>query len=369
VNGALACGSTRRNLVAVDKKLEIQNMALDLSVILPNVSQSLNGTGFLFGAGTSCEAAYPMMPKLTREVVNALKSAERTIFDEVLKSAGGAYDDANATPNIEQISDLVIAHWINSNDTRFNDLENRLRELILERILSVANPVLDNHRRFFEALKKRAFGLPCSVWIFTTNYDLLFETAASQTGVAIENGFCGTTERFFNPMQFRSTSGSVASGRFSPSNQLTVRLVKFHGSISWVEESSKFYERHPAASAGSRRVMVLPRRRKVMDTLTPPYDTLFTQASKVIGGECKYLVSCGFSYADEHINQQLLLPVMQTNKCRLFALCHEEPVGLAAFKSLPNFQAGFGTHMHIGGKVVAETTDFWQFSKFVSLFE
>jgi hypothetical protein len=344
-------------------------MALDLSFILPNVSQSLNGTGFLFGSGTSREAGYPMMPGLTREVVNSLKPAERTILDEVLRSAGVAYDDANAAPNIEEISDLVIAHWVNSNDARFNDLENRLRELILERILAVANPVLDNHCRFFEALKKRAFGLPCCVWIFTTNYDLLFETAASRTGVAIENGFCGTTERFFNPMQFKSISGAVAGGRFSPSNNLTVKLVKFHGSISWVEESSKFCERHPAALAGSRRVMVLPRRRKVVDTLTPPYDTLFTQASKVMGGECKYLVSCGFSYADEHINQQLLLPVMQANKCRLFALCQEEPAGLASFKTLPNFQAGFENHLHIGGKSVVDTTDLWQFSKFVSLFE
>lgn len=344
-------------------------MALTLSVILPNVSQSLNGTGFLFGAGASREAGYSMMPGLTREVVNALKAAERAILDEVLKSAGESCDDAKAAPNIEQISDLVIAHWINSNDARFNALENRLRELILERILAVANPVLDNHCRFFEALKKQAFGLPCSVWIFTTNYDLLFETAVSRTGVAIENGFCGTTERFFNPMEFKSTSGAVAGGRFSPSNHLTVKLVKFHGSISWVEESSKFYERHPAALSGLRRVMVLPRRRKVVDTLTPPYDTLFAQASKVIGAECKYLVSCGFSYADEHINQQLLLPVMQANKCRLFALCQEEPAGLASFKPLPNFQAGFEKHLHIGGKSVADTTDLWQFSKFVSLFE
>ena len=105
-----------------------------------------------------------------------------------------------------------------------------------------------------------------------------------------------------------------------------------------------------------------------MDTLTPPYDTLFTQVSKAIGGECKYLVSCGFSFGDEHINQQLLLPAMQANKCRLFALSQEEPVGIAAFKLLPNFSAGFGTHFHINGKSVADTTDVWQFSKFINLF-
>lgn len=64
-----------------------QSMALNLSVILPNVSQSLNGTGFLFGAGASREAGYPMMPALTREVVKALSAADRAVLEEVLKAA------------------------------------------------------------------------------------------------------------------------------------------------------------------------------------------------------------------------------------------------------------------------------------------
>ena len=81
------------------------------------------------------------------------------------------------------------------------------------------------------------------------------------------------------------------------------------------------------------------------------------------------LCICGYAFADEHINQQLLLPVMQANKCRLFALSQEEPAGLSAFKSLPNFRAGFGGHLHIDGKTVAAMTDAWQFSKFVTLFE
>jgi hypothetical protein len=84
-------------------------MSLDLQAILPNISHSLDGTGFLFGAGTSCEAGYPMMPGLTREVVSDLKSDERAVLDEVLSAAGLSYDDAKATPNIEQLADLVIA--------------------------------------------------------------------------------------------------------------------------------------------------------------------------------------------------------------------------------------------------------------------
>lgn len=345
-------------------------MAVDLTRILPNLSQTLDGTGFLFGAGTSVEAGYPMMPQLTRDVIAALKQDERAILEEVLKQAGETYDETKSLPNIEQLSDLVIAHWTNSGDQRFSMLETRLRELILNCLLAVNAPNINNHCRFFEALKKHSFGLPCTVWIFTTNYDLLFETAASKVGVSIENGFRGTTERFFQPAQFKSISGVVSGGRFTPNTNLTVKLIKLHGSISWTEESSIFYERHPSAiPVSARRVMVLPRRKKVMDTMTPPYDTLFSQASKVLGSECKYLVSCGYSYADEHINQQLLLPVMQSNKCRLFALSQDETPGFSEFKMLPNFSAGFQNHLHIDGKTVPDTTDAWKFSNFVTLFD
>jgi SIR2-like domain len=345
-------------------------MPIDLSVILPNVAQTLEGTAFLFGAGTSHEAGYPLMPGLTREVIAALSTNHRALLNEALAATGHSYNDTQATPNIEQIADLVIAHWTNSRDPRFSTLEERLREVILERILAVKNPNLEHHRRFFEALKKRTFGLPSCIWIFTTNYDILFESAASEVGVAIENGFCGATHRFFNPTQFRNTYGTVAGRHFSPSSNLTVKLLKLHGSISWYEQDARFYEKHPVAhEAGTRRVMVLPRRMKVVDALTPPYDSLFTQASKALGTECKYLVSCGFNYGDEHINQNLLLPVMQTMKCRLFTLGQQEPDGIKAFKAMPNYQGAFETHLHLNGNPITGTTSVWKFSNFVKLFE
>src|SRR3990172_3031577 len=44
---------------------------------------------------------------LTRKVVGALKPDERTVLDQVLKAVRSAYDDKTATPNIEEIADLV----------------------------------------------------------------------------------------------------------------------------------------------------------------------------------------------------------------------------------------------------------------------
>jgi hypothetical protein len=342
---------------------------ISLDTILPNIAQTLDGTGFIFGAGSSFEAGYPLMPALTIDVVRLLTADERSCLDEVLTAAGETYDESTGMPNIETLADLVIAHSTNSGSPKYISLETRLRELVLQRILAVHNPTLDHHCRFLNALKRRAFGLSCTVWIFSTNYDLLFEIAAARTGVLIHNGFHGATERFFYPQQFRSISGEISGNRFSPHNHLTIKLIKLHGSISWTEEASSFYERHPAAlSAACHRVMVLPRRKKLIDTLAPPYDSLFTLASKVLGGECKYLVSCGFSFGDEHINQQLLQPVLQANKCRLFVLAKEEPPGIAPFKCLPTFSAAFGTHLYNRGKQEAGSTDLWEFSKFASLF-
>lgn len=344
-------------------------MSLDLATILPNIAHSLEGTGFLFGAGTSVEAGYPMMSGLTRKVVGALAPTERTVLDEVLKAAGAPYDDISATPNIEEIADLVIAHAINSKDPRCTALETKFRELVVQEILSVKSPNVDNHVQFFRALSKRTFGRPCTVWIFTTNYDLLFEVAAAKAGVLVENGFSGCTDRFFNPGQFRATSGEVAGNRFTPNNQLTVKLVKLHGSISWTSEAGQIFERHPDALSGvANRIMVLPRRKKVMETLAPPHETLFAYMSRVLGGECKYLLCCGFSFGDEHINQHLILPALQSGRIRLFTLNEFEPGGVADFKKLPSFGGGFSSEVFTGGKAVTPGTDLWKFSEFVKLF-
>ena len=77
-------------------------MSIDLQTILPNVSSSLDGTGFLFGAGTSLEAGYPLMPGLTRQVIGLLSAGERAVLDGILAADGIVYDDAIAAKTSSQ---------------------------------------------------------------------------------------------------------------------------------------------------------------------------------------------------------------------------------------------------------------------------
>lgn len=343
---------------------------MQLDDLLPNLKTGgLSTTGFLFGAGTSVEAGYPMMPGLTRQVVGALDASERSALDEVLAAVGLTYDGVAGEPNVEVIADQVISHGISTQQPRFHALEARLRKLITEVILSVASPVLDRHVAFLEALKRRAYGRAACVYIFTTNYDLLFELAGAEAEVVIETGFIGSVERFFDPQRFGLSCGMRAQTSFAEHPVLTVRLIKLHGSVSWVARNGSFFERHPdAIAAADQRVMILPRRRKVMDTLHAPHDALFTAARGALGGDCKYLVSCGFSFGDDHINDNLLHPAVGGGRIRLFALCEQETEGMKQLKTLGAFNAGFRDHGIAKGAPHADGTDCWKFSRFVELF-
>lgn len=344
-------------------------MDLTLDQLLPNLNQSINGIGFLFGAGTSFQAGYPLMTTLTRQVVAGLTPSETADFSAVLTAAGLKYDDATATPNIEEIADLTIAHSLNSGDPRYSNLELRMRELIVRSLLSVTSPDFQHHIRFFQGLKRRTFGLASTVWIFTTNYDVLLETAAAMAGVRLENGFSGATTSFLDIGRFGQVHGSSDGQRFMPHAGLVVKLIKLHGSLSWYADGGQVLEQHPASLAPtSTRTMVLPRRRKVMDTLSPPYDQLFALASRTIGNECRYLISCGLSYGDEHINQNILLPALRAGKCRLSALCGFDPPGLKDFKSLPTFTGAFPTHAWTRTAQTTDTTTLWQFDQFAQAF-
>lgn len=344
-------------------------MVLTLDQLLPSLSQSIDGIGFLFGAGASFQAGYPLMTTLTHQVVAGLTASETDNLAAALTAAGRTYDNATATPNIEEIADLTIAHSLNSGDPRYTNLEMRMRELIVQSLLSVTSPNLQYHVRFFQGLKRRTFGLPSTVWIFTTNYDVLLETAAAMAGVRLENGFSGTTTSFLDIGRFGQLHGSSDGQRFIPHPGLVVKLIKLHGSLSWYADGGQVLEQHPASLAPtSSRTMVLPRRRKVMDTLSSPYDQLFAQASRTIGNECRYLISCGYSFGDEHINQNILLPALRAGKCRLSALCGIDPPGLSDFKTLPTFTGAFPTHAWSGTAQTTDTTTLWRFDQFAQAF-
>jgi hypothetical protein len=345
-------------------------MSLSLSQLFPGIENGLNRIGFLFGAGTSKEAGYPLMGDLTKTVVSKLNAALKGTLDEILAAKTLTYDPAAGSPNIEILSDLVTEYFVTTQDARYGDLESEIRKLIVEVILSVTSPDITHHVRFLEALKRRAHGTSSTVTIFTTNYDVLFELAAGEVGVRMETGFDGPLSRQFDPTVFDLARGTVDRTRFTNRNELHVNLIKLHGSVSWLRHGGRVCESGlDLQSATSERAMVLPRRRKVMDTLSEPFDQLFIRASRTLGSNCQFVVACGFSFGDKHINDQLIFPKLNAGKIRLTALCGEEPDCLGDLKKFRPFHAGFPGNCFVDQKDIGVGTDLWKFSALAQLLE
>lgn len=342
---------------------------MNINDFVPKTATSIDNVGFLFGAGTSFESGYPLVAGLTKEVVGALPTQERSAMDEVLAASGYTYDDANGTPNIEEISDLVIEHHTNSQLEKFRVLKEKIRELVREAILSVEKPDISNQVAFFNRLKARAFDRATNVWMFTTNYDLLLEDACAEVGLRIVNGFVGATTRSFSEREFSLVSGTTSGNTFSPESGLTVRLIKLHGSVSWYRRDDRIFEAAPSAIVEQdARCMVLPRRTKVIETMSRPYDRLFQISNSILGSKCKHLISAGFSFGDSHINDNLVTPKISSGGISFANFCEFEPASLNGLRARPNVLHVCKDKKVIGGHEHFEASDAWQFSKFVELF-
>ena len=345
-------------------------MSLTISQLFPGIGTGLNRIGFLFGAGTSKEAGYPLISELTQTVVSHLSSTHRETLDEILNAKKLTFDTIRGEPNIENLSDLVTEYFISTQKPKYGDLEKEIRKLIVETILSITSPDLTHHVRFLDAIKRRAHGTCSIVTIFTTNYDVLFELAAGEVGIRIETGFDGPLYRVFDPAVFDLVRGSVNKTRFSERTELHVNLIKLHGSVSWLRDGARVVESGlDLRNTTQERAMVLPRGRKVIETLEGPFDQLFTKAFRTLGINCRYLVSCGFSFSDKHINDQLIFPKLAAGQIRLFAMCGVEPDCLNELKKLPPFHAGFPENCFVDGTDIGTGTDLWKFSALAKLLE
>lgn len=347
-------------------------VSLDLKDIFPQIgSAGIQEGGFLFGCGTSKDAGYPLMNELTQEIVAGLNSAEKRFVDDLLLREHLSYDAKKGEPDIEIICDL-LERTIHANPTaQAGALEQKFRSEILRVFLECGGKHdLALHVRFFNALRARAGSNAGRVWIFTTNYDVLFELAAAEANMPIETGFDGAVERFFDPTRLASIEGTTEGQRFRYKSQIQVVLVKLHGSLSWIKREDRIIETALGMQPSPEdRLMILPRKSKVVDTLEPPYDSLFSYSSKILGNECKYLVSCGFGFRDQHINDNLLTPNLANNRLRLFALYGKESRDLSELTRYQSFHYVTPEERRVGGISQNDGSELWRFEKLVELLE
>ncbi len=175
--------------------------------------------------------------------------------------------------------------------------------------------VIKLYMAFYQKLVFRDRSLP-RPWVFTTNYDLFNETAMDRRGIPYCNGFSGTVERRFNPAVFRYTLAEqldITSRKWSAVDSF-VYFCKLHGSVNWIEDGNTLFPvrevQGPLTSA--ERVMIYPTPAKQSASFASPYADLFREFHTRIVRDQSVLVTIGYSFGDEHINniifQALTIP-------------------------------------------------------------
>lgn len=178
------------------------------------------------------------------------------------------------------------------------------------------------HEKFTKKVLQRPLNLRRAN-IFTTNYDLAFEYAFDKLGVNFISGFSGFQKRTFKPEAFEYDlffPGSTTQGRVQRIEKV-LRYYKIHGSLTWIKENpsennvygiSEVPIEIVRAKKDYENIMIYPTTAKKSFTLDFPYSELFRQFAASISQSQSVLITYGYSFSDEHINdiiyQALTIP-------------------------------------------------------------
>lgn len=148
-----------------------------------------------------------------------------------------------------------------------------------------------------------------AIEVFTPNYDLLIEQALEAHKLPYFDGFVGSKEAFFD---LTSMENSSLPARWS-------RLWKVHGSVNWwrtTKDEVVRRERH----ADDDRQMIYPSHLKYDQSRRMPYLAMLDRLREFLGRGQVVLVTSGYSFADQHLNEVILHGLRSNPTAICFAL-------------------------------------------------
>ena len=291
---------------------------------------------FLFGAGTSCSINVAPAPQAGEHPaykplipgIDGLTSACRSSICKLGKLQETAWkmlveqcEQARVQLNIENILSRVRVKIdaVGQGEKLVGLDEDQLRKIektICTAIARAVNPSEENipahtpHDDFAAWIRKVNRTAPLEV--FTTNYDLLFERSFEAARVPVFDGFVGACNPFFYPECIDDES-------LLP-NPHWIRLWKLHGSVNWHLQNVGSYKRIVRTRPGESGELILPSQRKYDESRKQPYVAYMDRLSRILSAEHSLLVTCGYSFNDQHINAILYGALDNRNTTNVIAL-------------------------------------------------
>lgn len=172
------------------------------------------------------------------------------------------------------------------------------------------------HRTFLHRLSKRRTRDP-RLKIFTTNYDLCFERAASLQDLIVLDGLSFYRPRRFSPSFFDYDIVRRPSGKTDVGDYLegVFSLFKLHGSVSWERSGEDIVEvEKPSDEAAC---LIYPARGKYQQSFLQPHLELLSQYLNSLRQPNTCLLIAGFGFNDDHLTEPIYAAIKTNPQLRV----------------------------------------------------
>ena len=274
--------------------------------------------GFFAGSGTSLgNPGGPSMLKLWQDsmcdpLTHTLTAAGQQVTERVRYAE-------RKNPNIEHFLSQCDAYLAFNDDPGVEGFVARVKEQILHAcstFITLPTSDISAYRELLQKLARRRVRDP-RLKVFTTNYDMCFETAASELGMVIIDGFSYTRRRRFDGKHFtydivrrEADTHEFAEGIF--------QLLKLHGSVSWSRESNEVYE--DSRPTPENACLIYPAKGKYQQAFLQPHLELLSRFLEFLRQPNSCLVVSGFGFNDDHLSEPIY-SALQSNPSLKLILC------------------------------------------------
>ena len=208
------------------------------------------------------------------------------------------------SPADEGDIELLLSHCHLSQRLRPSELvetfTQQTQKLIADKCRFVNGGVdLHIHRAFLMRVGRRPSRQP-RMKLFTTNYDLCFERAASESRFIVVDGFSHTQPQEFDGSYFTYDFVRREQSRDKPDFIPNVfHLYKMHGSVDWELQAGRIVR----AGDTENPLMVYPRYTKFESSYEPPFIEMMSRFQIALREPNTGLLVVGVGLNDNHISQ------------------------------------------------------------------
>lgn len=271
----------------------------------------LTGLGTSIGLASSAGEAPSMWDLL--DAVTGLATYSAVEKDLSLESKGDETHDGN----VESLLSEAILRDTLSPEARWKAFIAEAEQTILARCRFVLPDTdLPLHERLLRAVARRSPKLP-RTQIFTTNYDLAFETAASSTRTTVVDGFSWSGTPTFDGSWFDMDFVRQLPGRPAAPEPNVVHLLKLHGSVDWDKRGHRVVR---AASVPENPVLIYPAQNKYQLSYKQPYQEMMARLQVALRQPSVGLLVIGYGFHDDHINAPIASAIRSNVNLKLAAV-------------------------------------------------